>query len=85
MDGKGVRQVTPRALGETPVAPFVERFTPGYILRAVASWPKQGSKPPWRAHQNYLRDLFALKWEPVDDEGLEFANPDPCAVDSAKA
>lgn len=76
MDRRGARQVTPRAPSETAVAPFVERFSPGYIQRAIASWPKQGLAPPWRVHQNYFRDLFALKWSPVDDEGLEFARPE---------
>jgi cation diffusion facilitator CzcD-associated flavoprotein CzcO len=73
MDRKGARQVTPRAPGESAAAPFVEGFNPGYIQRAIESWPKQGSKRPWRVHQNYFRDLFTLRWGPVEDDGLEFA------------
>src|SRR4030095_6068280 len=68
MDRKQARQVTPRAGAETPVAPFVESFTPGYIQRAIAGWPKQGSKRPWRVYQNYFRDLLTLKWSAVDDD-----------------
>jgi cation diffusion facilitator CzcD-associated flavoprotein CzcO len=75
MDRKGLRQVTPKHQGEQAVAPFVENFTPGYIERALASWPKQGSKRPWRVYQNYIRDTFSLKWSPVDDGVLEFSNP----------
>ena len=75
MDRKGVRQVTPRPMGESAVAPFVEKFTPGYIQRALAGWPKQGRKKPWRVYQNYLRDTISLKWTRVDDEGLAFSNP----------
>jgi monooxygenase len=75
MDRKGVRQVTPRSVDEAPAAPFVENFSAGYIQRAVTSWPKQGSKAPWRVHQNYFRDIISLKWSPVDDEGLQFSNP----------
>jgi len=75
MDRKGVRQVTPKSLDETAVAPFVENFTPGYIQRALASWPKQGSKPPWRVYQNYIRDTISLKWSPIDNPALEFSNP----------
>jgi monooxygenase len=82
MERKGVRQVTPMNRHETAVAPFVEKFTPGYIQRAVASWPKQGSKAPWRVHQNYIRDILSLKWSPIKDEALEFSNP---AVDSSKS
>jgi monooxygenase len=75
MDRKGVRQVTPKNTGETVAAPFVENFTPGYIQRALAAWPKQGSKSPWRVHQNYFRDTISLKWASVDDGALEFSNP----------
>jgi cation diffusion facilitator CzcD-associated flavoprotein CzcO len=75
MDSKGVRQVTPDAGDEKPIAPFVENFTSGYMQRALAAWPKQGSKPPWRVNQNYFRDTLALKWTSVDDGALEFSNP----------
>jgi cation diffusion facilitator CzcD-associated flavoprotein CzcO len=75
MDRKGVRQVTPRNGDETAVAPFVERFSSGYVQRAVASWPKQGSKAPWRVYQNYILDLLSLKWSPVDNAALAFCNP----------
>jgi len=75
MDRKGVREVRPKSRGETAVAPFVEGFTPGYIQRALASWPKQGAKPPWRVYQNYIRDTISLRWSPIDDGALEFSNP----------
>jgi cation diffusion facilitator CzcD-associated flavoprotein CzcO len=75
MDRKGVRQVTPNPAGESAVAPFVENFSSGYIQRALASWPKQGQKKPWRVNQNYFKDTLALKWTRVDDTGLEFSNP----------
>jgi monooxygenase len=75
MDRKGVRQVTPKNHGETAVAPFVENFTSGYMQRALASWPRQGSKSPWRVYQNYIRDTISLKWTSVDDDALEFSNP----------
>ena len=34
--------------------------------------PKQGSKLPWRLHQNYMRDLRLIKRSPVEDGVLEF-------------
>jgi len=79
MDRKGVRQVTPKSRGETAVAPFVQKFTPGYINRALASWPKQGARAPWRVYQNYFRDTLALKWSRIDDGALEFSNPFPAS------
>jgi monooxygenase len=75
MDKKGARQVTPRSGQEVGVAPFVEGFNPGYMERAIAHWPKQASKAPWRVYQNYIRDTWSLKWSPVDNEALEFSSP----------
>ncbi|MBZ5602977.1 MAG: NAD(P)/FAD-dependent oxidoreductase [Acidobacteriia bacterium] len=75
MDRQGVRQVTPKAEGETAAALFVEKFTPGYIRRALEHWPRQGTKSPWRVYQNYFRDTISLKWKSVDDGALEFSNP----------
>jgi hypothetical protein len=75
MEKKGVRQVTPRNRDQTPVAPFVENFTPGYIERSLASWPKQGSQAPWRVYQNYFLDVISLNWSKVDNNALEFSNP----------
>ena len=75
MDSKGARQVTPKSGDETPVAPFVENFSSGYMQRAMASWPKQGKKSPWRVYQNYFRDIFNLKWKSIDDRALEFSSP----------
>ncbi len=79
MDRKGVRQVMPNSRDEVAVAPFVENFTPGYIERALADWPKQGSKPPWQVSQNYFRDVLNLRWRPVADPALDFSNPPEAA------
>jgi cation diffusion facilitator CzcD-associated flavoprotein CzcO len=75
MDRKRARQVTPRNRNEAAVTPFVKKFTPGYMERGLASWPKQGAKAPWRVYQNYIRDLVSLKWSPVANEALEFSKP----------
>jgi monooxygenase len=85
MDRKGVRQVMPNCRGERAVANFVENFSSGYVQRAVANWPKQGSKPPWRVYQNYFRDYLSLKWAPVDNGALEFSNPPDVSPDPALA
>jgi cation diffusion facilitator CzcD-associated flavoprotein CzcO len=76
MEQKGARQVTPTARGAGPAAPFVEHFSPGYVQRALARLPKQGRKSPWRVHQNYFRDLLALRWSRIDDGTLVFSSPE---------
>lgn len=76
MRKRGLRQATPRVTDPdlAPVA-FLD-FTSGYVQRAIDRFPKQGSKAPWRLHQNYLKDLLALKYGSVDED-MEFSNPAP--------
>jgi cation diffusion facilitator CzcD-associated flavoprotein CzcO len=47
-------------------------FDAGYILRAGDVLPKQGSKAPWKVHQNYIKDVFALKYADVKDKYLVY-------------
>lgn len=47
-------------------------FTSGYVQRAAAILPGQGPNPPWRVHQNYLKDLVALRFRSVTDAAMEF-------------
>jgi cation diffusion facilitator CzcD-associated flavoprotein CzcO len=83
MDVKGATQVTPIDRGAKPVAPFVENFSSGYMERALAGWPKQSAKSPWRVYQNYFRDMVSLKWSAVENESLVFSNPPAAAAKPA--
>jgi cation diffusion facilitator CzcD-associated flavoprotein CzcO len=53
--------------------PFVD-FTPGYFQRTMHQLPKQGSKVPWRLHQNYIRDLRLIKRSPLEDGVMTFGH-----------
>lgn len=76
MRDRGARQCTPRLDGEPmEEVPFLD-FTSGYVTRAMDKFPKQGSKAPWKLHQNYTRDVIALKYGSIDDH-MEFSNPEP--------
>ncbi len=77
MHKRGARQVTPTAGDDTAAAPFLEHFSSGYVQRAIASWPKQGRRTPWRVHQNYFCDALSLKWGRLDDGVLVFSNHEP--------
>jgi len=48
-------------------------FSSGYIQRAMDVLPKQGSKRPWRLHQNYALDLLEFRYSNVDDGTMEFS------------
>ena len=47
-------------------------FTSSYVQRALEILPKQGSKRPWKVHQNYAKDLLDLKFGKVDDGAMTF-------------
>jgi cation diffusion facilitator CzcD-associated flavoprotein CzcO len=72
MQAHGYTQCTPR-LNDPSVKeePWLD-FSSGYVQRASGILPKQGSKVPWRVHQNYALDLLALKLGSVDDGAMEF-------------
>ena len=48
-------------------------LTSGYVQRAIDRFPKQGSKPPWRVHQSYLRDYREMKMASVEDDAMVFS------------
>ena len=76
LDARGLRQATPLAPDPSaPREPFID-FSSGYVRRAAADLPSQGTTPPWRLHQNYLRDLWLLRFARVDD-ALVLTNPGP--------
>ncbi len=72
MDRKGYRQCTPHN-GDPTLAeePWVS-FSSGYIQRALAKQPKQGSKRPWKLYQNYALDLLSLRFGKVRDNAMTF-------------
>ncbi len=47
-------------------------FSSGYVTRAESSLPAQGPNPPWRVHQNYLKDLAIMRFGSVTDAAMEF-------------
>jgi len=75
MDEKGVQQCTPRNTDpDMDEEPWLD-FSSGYVQRSIHMFPKQGTKMPWKLHQNYARDIFSLRLGKVDDGVMEFSNP----------
>ena len=72
MDANGHRICVPRLPpAGMERAPLLD-FTSGYVRRAAGRLPGQGTQAPWRLHQNYLKDLLALRFGRVADSALEF-------------
>lgn len=78
MRKRGLRQATPTPTGAVGDEPFLD-FTSGYVERARDILPRQGDRKPWKVHQNYAKDLMALKYGSVDNE-MVFSNPVPKKV-----
>ncbi|WNG52838.1 NAD(P)/FAD-dependent oxidoreductase [Archangium minus] len=72
MERYGATTCTPRRDPTVEERPFLD-FSSGYVQRALELLPKQGSKRPWRLYQNYLLDLFTLRFGKVDDGTMEFS------------
>jgi len=62
----------------TPMTPIGHKPSPameldaGYVRRGLGSMPKQGSRVPWRLHQNYLKDLRLFNPRNLDDGHVRF-------------
>jgi monooxygenase len=72
----GQRQCMPVAGPGLVPQPFMD-LASGYVQRAAARLPKQGSAAPWRAQQGYLRDRWALRHGRLDDGVMRFWNSAP--------
>ncbi len=85
MDDHGYRKVVP-VLDDPSVTPEpLLNLTSGYVLRSVDEFPHQGSKRPWRMHQNYAFDVVALRMRELDDGTLRFSSaPAAAAVEPAE-
>ena len=74
MDHHGYSACTPRLndpdIEEEPVIDF----NSGYVLRALHTLPRQGTKTPWRLHQNYVKDLYLMRYGRLDDGTMEFTS-----------
>ena len=72
MERRGYEQCRPRFETETSATEAFIDFSSGYVRRALESLPKQGARRPWRAYQNYLKDLLLLRYGRLHDGVMEF-------------
>jgi monooxygenase len=73
LEGTGYTRCTPRPNDPSVVPrPWLD-FTSGYVQRTLDRFPKQGSKAPWRLHQNYALDAMSLRYGALEDGAMEFA------------
>lgn len=73
MDAHGYTRCCPVNDNPSVVESPLLDFSAGYVLRSIEKFPRQGSRPPWKLHQNYALDRRALRHAPIEDGVLRFS------------
>lgn len=72
MDKHDYSHCTPQINDEAfETEPLID-FSSGYVQRANDSLPSQGTKSPWKLYQNYILDLFMLRFGKLQDDAMVF-------------
>ncbi|MFP6665547.1 MAG: NAD(P)/FAD-dependent oxidoreductase [Deltaproteobacteria bacterium] len=69
-------QVCPRTDGTPVIDEEILALESGYIKRSIDQFPRQGKNEPWRAYQNYLRDILMVRHGKLVDDALVFSTPE---------
>ncbi len=72
MDTRGLSYCLARLRDDSVAREPALDFNSGYVLRALDEIPSQGSRHPWRLHQNYFKDLRMLRYGRLEDDTMEF-------------
>jgi cation diffusion facilitator CzcD-associated flavoprotein CzcO len=72
LDKHGYTEARPRRDPSVGEAPLLD-FSSGYVQRAIADFPRQGTVVPWKLYQNYALDLLTLKRSRIADGVLQFS------------
>jgi cation diffusion facilitator CzcD-associated flavoprotein CzcO len=48
-------------------------LTSGYIKRSKDIFPKQGKRSPWTNNQNFLKDIFQIRYGKINDGEIKFS------------
>ncbi|MDY0890836.1 NAD(P)/FAD-dependent oxidoreductase [Frigoribacterium sp. CFBP9030] len=72
LDRRGLRWAVPTAPRRTGrTMPLID-LSSGYVARGEHLLPRQGGRAPWRMHQNYPRDVWALRFSSLTRDGMRF-------------
>ena len=72
MRKKGYRKAVPIRDANVEEQDYLS-FTSGYVQRARDVLPKQGKIAPWQVNQNYLKDVFLIKYGRLNDGVMRFS------------
>ncbi len=72
MDKNGHQFSMPTYFGEQVRVPIMSDLTSNYIHRSTDKLPSMGDKKPWKAEQDYLKDIKILRREKIENVDLVF-------------
>jgi cation diffusion facilitator CzcD-associated flavoprotein CzcO len=72
MDAHGYTECLPARPADLGDEGTAMNLKSGYVQRAQAHLPRQGARDPWRAYNNYARDLMMFRMGAVNDGALRF-------------
>jgi monooxygenase len=73
MDAHGYTECLPKRPAGMAGEDSAMALTSGYVERARASLPRQGSRRPWRTFNNYVRDLMIMRFGDINDGTMRFS------------
>lgn len=79
MNEHGFASCMPSADPSVVHEPLID-FSSGYVTRAREWLPHQGSRWPWKLYQNYVIDLFALRYGRLADGVMRFRRANDAAA-----
>jgi cation diffusion facilitator CzcD-associated flavoprotein CzcO len=74
MDANGYAVCVPELSDPSVREEPIIDFSSGYVQRSIETLPKQGSREPWRLHQNYFLDSRMIRRAPIEDGELRFSS-----------
>ena len=73
MKKKNYSVVCPQSDNNIETDPDYLNLTSGYIERSRHIFPQQGKESPWRNNQNFLKDVFQIRYGRIDDGEISFS------------
>jgi len=72
MDKNGHQFSIPTYFGEPVRVPIMSDLSSNYIQRSAEELPSTGDKKPWKAEQDYLKDIKIMRREKIEHVDLVF-------------
>jgi cation diffusion facilitator CzcD-associated flavoprotein CzcO len=79
MEKEGFQVCVPVPPNDLETAPMMG-LSSGYVKRALPGLPKQGTVPPWRTYQNYIKDMLTIRYGRIEDGHMRFSTAENTRV-----